>query len=197
MAPYAAVAQCTPAPPHPPANPEKYSKAFEKNPPALWVSDFHLFCHRSRFFLTGWEPLSAGGAPRAKRWGERVCRPFVDWNRWGLVVEPGAAFLGFLWATRPASSRPDRCQQRPAPPAEGPPRDTQAWSQVEAQGRGLCTGDCPTLWDPLDCSLPGFSVHRIFQARVLEWVAIAFSRGSSRPRDQTQVSLIVGRRFTL
>ena len=56
---------------------------------------------------------------------------------------------------------------------------------------------CPTLCDPLDCSLPGFSVHGIFQARVLEWVAISFSRGSFWPRDQTQVSCIAGRRFTL
>ena len=38
---------------------------------------------------------------------------------------------------------------------------------------------CPTLCDPMDCNLPGFSVHGIFQARVLEWVAISFSRGSS------------------
>ena len=38
---------------------------------------------------------------------------------------------------------------------------------------------CLTLCDPMDCSLPGFSVHGIFQARVLEWVAISFSRGSS------------------
>ena len=42
---------------------------------------------------------------------------------------------------------------------------------------------CPTLCDPGDCSLPGSSVHGIFQARVLEWVAISFSRGSSQPRD--------------
>ena len=54
---------------------------------------------------------------------------------------------------------------------------------------------CPTLCNPLDCSLPGSSVHGILQARVLEWVAISFSRGSSRPRDQTQVSCIVGRCF--
>ena len=53
------------------------------------------------------------------------------------------------------------------------------------------------LCDPMDCSLPGFSIHGIFQARVLEWVAISFSRGSSWPRDQTQVSCIAGRRFTL
>ena len=45
-----------------------------------------------------------------------------------------------------------------------------------------------TLHDPMDCSLPGFSIHSILQARLLEWVAISFSRGSSPPRDQTQVS---------
>ena len=49
---------------------------------------------------------------------------------------------------------------------------------------------CPTLCDPMDCSLPGFSVNGIFQAGVLEWVAISFSRGSSWSRDQTQVSCI-------
>ena len=47
---------------------------------------------------------------------------------------------------------------------------------------------CPTLCDPMDCSLSGSSIHGIFQARVLEWVAISFSRGSSWPRYQTQVS---------
>ena len=59
------------------------------------------------------------------------------------------------------------------------------------------TQSCLTPWDPMDCSLSGSSVHRIFQARVLEWVAISFSRGSSRPRDWTQVSHTVGRRFTV
>ena len=43
----------------------------------------------------------------------------------------------------------------------------------------------PTLCDPVDCSPPGSSAHRILQARILEWVAISFSRGSSRPRDPT------------
>ena len=56
---------------------------------------------------------------------------------------------------------------------------------------------CPTLCDPMDCSLPGFSIYGILQARVLEWVAISFSRGSSRPRDWTRVSRIVGRRCNL
>ena len=56
---------------------------------------------------------------------------------------------------------------------------------------------CPTLCNPMDCSPPGSSVHGIFQARVLEWVAIAFSGGSSQPRDQTRVSHTAGRRFTV
>ena len=45
---------------------------------------------------------------------------------------------------------------------------------------------CPTLWDPMD------TVHGILQARILEWVAFPFSRGSSQPWDQTQLSCIAG-----
>ena len=59
------------------------------------------------------------------------------------------------------------------------------------------TQSCLTLCDPMECSLPGSSIHGILQARVLEWVAISFSRGSSRPRDQTRVSCIAGRCFTI
>ena len=56
---------------------------------------------------------------------------------------------------------------------------------------------CLTLWDRMDCSLPGSFVHGILQARILEWAAISFSRGSSWPRDRTQVSYIAGRFFTI
>ena len=56
---------------------------------------------------------------------------------------------------------------------------------------------CLSLCNPMACSLPGFSVHGIFQARILEWVTISFSRRSSQPRDWTRVSCIVGRRFTV
>ena len=55
---------------------------------------------------------------------------------------------------------------------------------------------CPTLCDPVDCSRPGSSVHGILQARILKWVAISFSRGSSRPRGWTRVSCTAGRFFT-
>ena len=56
---------------------------------------------------------------------------------------------------------------------------------------------CPTLCHPMDCSPPGSSVHGIHQARILERVAMPFSRGSSQSRDQTQVSFIAGRFSTI
>ena len=56
---------------------------------------------------------------------------------------------------------------------------------------------CPTLCDPMDCSLPGSSLHGILQARILKWVAISFSRESSQLRDWTWVSCTAGRRFNL
>ena len=52
----------------------------------------------------------------------------------------------------------------------------------------MCAHSCLTLCDPMDYSLPGSSVHGIFQARILEWVAISYSWGSAQPRDQTCVS---------
>ena len=53
------------------------------------------------------------------------------------------------------------------------------------------TQSCPTLWDPVD-----YTVHGILQARILEWIAFPFSRGSSKPRNPTQVSCIAGGFFT-
>ena len=70
-----------------------------------------------------------------------------------------------------------------------PPFKEVKWSEV--------TQLCLTLCDPMDCSLSGSSAHGIFQARALEWIAILFSRGSSRPRDRTWVSRIGGRCFNL
>ena len=70
-----------------------------------------------------------------------------------------------------------------------PPVDGESESEVAQL--------CLTLCDPVDRSLPGSSVHEILQARILEWAAISFSRGSSRPRDRTRVSCIGVRRFNL
>ena len=56
---------------------------------------------------------------------------------------------------------------------------------------------CLTLCDPMDCSLPSSSVHGLFQAILLKWIAISFSKGCSQPRDRTWVSRIRDRRFTI
>ena len=69
------------------------------------------------------------------------------------------------------------------------------WTLLESKSE--VAQSCLTLCDPMDCSLLGSSIHGIFQARVLEWVAISLCRGSSRPRDRTLVSCIVGRCFTI
>ena len=65
--------------------------------------------------------------------------------------------------------------------------------------RSVCVLNCSVVrdsCDPIDCSLPGFSVRGILQARILELVAISFSRVSSQPKNQTEVSCIAGRFFT-
>ena len=62
---------------------------------------------------------------------------------------------------------------------------------------GEVAQSCATLCDPVDCSPSSSSIHGILQARILEWVAIPFSKGPSQPRDRTQVSRIAGRRFNL
>ena len=56
---------------------------------------------------------------------------------------------------------------------------------------------CLTLGHPMDCSPPGSSVRGVLQARTLQWVATSSSRGSSQPRDQTRVSSIASRFFTI
>ena len=61
----------------------------------------------------------------------------------------------------------------------------------------LVAQSCPALCDPMDCSPRGSAVHGILQPRILEWVAILFSRGSSQPRDRTQVSCIADRFFSI
>ena len=68
------------------------------------------------------------------------------------------------------------------------------WAMREAH---MSAQSCPTLCDPMDCSPPGSSVHGMLLARILEWVAIPFSRGSFRPRNQTQISYTAGILFTI
>ena len=86
-----------------------------------------------------------------------------------------------------------------APPSMGFSRQ-EYWSGLPfpspgSESESEVAQSCPTLCDPMDYGLPGFSVHGIFQARILEWVAISFSRGSSQPRDRTCISCMTGRSF--
>ena len=76
-----------------------------------------------------------------------------------------------------------------------PPRKPSdcSWSKSESVGLAVVSDSL----DPVDCSRPGSSVHGILQARILEWIAIPFSRRSSWPRNQTWVSCISGRFFTI
>ena len=72
------------------------------------------------------------------------------------------------------------------------------WQQMLiSEVKMLVAQTCLPLCNPMDCSPPGSSVHGILQARILERVAISFSRGSSQLRDQTWVSYIAGRLFTV
>ena len=68
---------------------------------------------------------------------------------------------------------------------------------VESELNVWMPQSCLTLCNPMDCGPPGSSAHEILQARILEWVAMPFSRGSSQFRDQTWVSYIAGRFFTV
>ena len=64
--------------------------------------------------------------------------------------------------------------------------EKERYSHLNAEFRYILSEvaqSCPTLCDHMDCSLPGSSIHGIFQPRILEWVAISFSRRSSQPRD--------------
>ena len=86
------------------------------------------------------------------------------------------------------------------------PRDSRAWwaavrgiTQSQTWLKWLSSSSsmhakslqsCPILCNPMDCSLPSLSVHVILQARILKWVTISFSRGSSQPRDQTGICYI-------
>ena len=138
--------------------------------------------------------------PRSRRNG----RSLVQWR----PLRPGTHCLRALRRRAPLPMRV-RCALpiRPLPgEAHWPPYCRQVKSIQEQIHTTETTKlfiscevaqSCPTLRDPMDCSLPGSSVHGIFQARVLEWVAISFSKETSQPRDRTQVSRIAGRRFTI
>ena len=71
-----------------------------------------------------------------------------------------------------------------------PRKNTRKLSRLKWKWKSLSR---VRLFDPMDCNLPGFSVHEIFQVRILEWIAMPSSRESSRPREGTHISHNVGK----
>ena len=72
-----------------------------------------------------------------------------------------------------------------------------SWWERLTEGESEVGQSCLTVCDPVHCSPPGSSIHGVLQARILEWVAVSFSRGSSQPRNRTYVYCIAGRHFNL
>ena len=95
-----------------------------------------------------------------------------------------------LWFLGPCQQ-----EQRPRESREERSRGPGCLDNLMLQGcpkvKVSAAQSCLTLCDPMDCSLP-VSVHGILQTRILEWVAMSFSRGSSQPWDRTQVSCLEG-----
>ena len=123
----------------------------------------------------------SGGAPVVKTGGLRG----NQFRKRGAALE----FQGWIlsWVSKAS---------RKVPQKQGCHRG-QGDGSVPSLPKALVAQSCPTLCDPMDCSPPGSPVCGIFQARIQEWVAIPFSRGSSQPRDGAQVSWIAGRFFTI
>ena len=126
---------------------------------------------------------------------------------WRFSISPSNEYSGLIFF------RIDWFPCCPKDSQESSPRPVQKHQSFRAQAslwskshihtwllekpHGGIAQSCLTLCDCMDCSPPGSSVHGVFQARVLEWAAISFSRGSSPPRDWTLVSHIVDRHFTV
>ena len=101
----------------------------------------------------------------------RVCFPVLCKFWW---------LYGGLMATTSKELMPWPCLLHPEPL---PPQQSTADTYLLKESESEVTQSCLTRCAPMDCSLPGSSVHGIFQARILEWFAISFSRRSSQPRD--------------
>ena len=141
------------------------------------------------------------------QWPKVKCKPCHLLTKWPWTSHFPSEFLSLLNGENKAyemtsahsrhriSSHPSPLELIPQRVHVGSRHFYNFWSEVKKWSEVAQL--CLTLCNPIDCSLPGSSVHRISQARTLEWVAISFSRRSSRPRNWTLVSHIVDRCFTI
>ena len=130
-----------------------------------------------------------------KRWWEWACQEGYM-NQLGIVSKYTYHFRNLISHPQVENYKPSRAcviTEATYPPHAGVKKRQRTPVQ-----KVLVSQSCPTLFDPIDCSPPGSSVHKILQAkRIPEWVAIPFSKGSSQPRDRTHISCIAGRFFTV
>ena len=146
-----------------------------------------------------WERLKAGGEGDDRGWGGWMASPtwwtwvWASSGSWWWTGRPGVlqsiGLQSWTWLSdwTELNILLDKNTQQPGIEGNFP-------NLIKLK---LVTQSCLTLCDPMDYSPPGSSVHGILQARVPEWVAISFSRGSSWPRDQTWVSCIARGFFTI
>ena len=127
---------------------------------------------------------------------EVVCRSLLQWTTFCQNSPPWPVHFGwpYMACCRVGGTK---CSSACIKPFEGGCHCFHYLHHSLRKKEIEVTQSCLTLCKPMDCSLPGSSVHGIFQARILEWVAISFSRRSLPSRDWTQVSCIVGRHFTI
>ena len=124
------------------------------------------------------------------------CSP---WGRYELVATEQLLFHFSLSCIGEGNGNPLQCSCLENP-GDGGAWWAAVYGVTQSQTwlkRLSSSSSSKTLCDPMDWSLPGFSVHGILQARILEWVAMPFSRGSFLPRDWTWISCIAGRFFTV
>ena len=117
------------------------------------------------------------------------CLGPIAWPRWRVRRRPSV-----VAKQRVEGSREEKSPITSVPPAVGClscPTQNRLWKGTPTKGIAKVTQLCPTLCNPMDST-----AHGILQASILEWVAIPFSRGSSQPRDWTQVSHVAGGLFT-
>ena len=128
-------------------------------------------------------PTSRGQGPRDPLW-----RPACAWQALTAHIQEGTCAQLSVYSTSDSDIAPALC-----------PLTLSPWTRVKPDGVFFPLGpvkvqvaqSCPALCDPTD-----YTVHGVLQAGTLQWVAVPFSRGSSQPRDRTQVSHIAGRFFT-
>ena len=132
----------------------------------------------------------------------RTTRPLCH-NYWAYALEPvshnywSPRAWSLCSATRETTAMRSPCTSTEQQPLVSKTRESPCTVTKTRCNQYVKSLSRVRLCDPVDWSPPGSSVHGIFQARILEWVAIALSRGSSQPRDQIQVSCIAGRCFNL